>query len=262
MGSKGNGGKPMTQPKRTLIIAHRGASADAPENTLASQKLAWEQNADALELDVHLTKDGEAAVSHDGNTLRTTGVNLNIADCTMAELKKLDAGSFKGPQFRGEKIPTLDEILEGMKPGKLVVIELKSGEGIPARTAKAIRGDKAQDSAVIISFSSCLLKTAKALMPHIPACLLLGTPQDPQTKAWLEYPAEAIETAVREGFDGLDLHYAGITSAFATAAKHSGLRLYAWTVDAPDEARRLAAIGMDGITTNKPAFIREALKLT
>src|SRR5262249_38764427 len=96
---------------RMEIIAHRGASHDAPENTLAAMRLAWAQGADAIECDVHLARDGELVVVHDPDARRTTGVALEVARASVAELQQLDAGRWKDARFAGEKIPTLDEVL-------------------------------------------------------------------------------------------------------------------------------------------------------
>src|SRR5258706_6726864 len=114
----------------TEIVAHRGASYDAPENTLVSQELAWKHHADAAELDVHLTKDGKLAVMHDPTLKRTTGHEGKFEDFTLAKLRQLDAGKWKGPQFAGEKIPTLDEMLAHIPPGKRIIIHIKVGAEI------------------------------------------------------------------------------------------------------------------------------------
>src|SRR5438034_6344625 len=108
------------------IIAHRGASHDAPENTLAAVHLAWQQNADAVEIDVHLSKDGKLVVIHDATTKRTCGVSHKVRELTLAELKSLDAGKWKGRQWVGETIPTLDEVLDIVPKGRGLVIEMKS----------------------------------------------------------------------------------------------------------------------------------------
>src|SRR5437879_6545311 len=100
------------------IVAHRGASNDAPENTVVSQELAWKHGADAAEFDVRRTKDGQLAIMHDATTKRTAGRDAKFADLTLAELRQLDAGSWKDPQFAGEKVPTLDEMLQHIAPGK------------------------------------------------------------------------------------------------------------------------------------------------
>ncbi len=125
------------------IIAHRGASFDAPENTLAAVNLAWRQRADAVEVDVHLTRDGHLAVIHDDNTRRTAGLNRKVVRQTMAELSALDAGRWKDNGRSREKIPALDEVLTGIPPGRRLFIEIKS------------RGDIASELARILTQSNC-----------------------------------------------------------------------------------------------------------
>jgi len=110
-----------------LIIAHRGASDSAPENTLAAVRGAWAEGADTLEVDVHLTRDGRLAVIHDPDTQRTTGIPRVVAETTLAELQQLDAGRWKDARFAGEQIPALDDVLAIIPPAKRVFIELKSG---------------------------------------------------------------------------------------------------------------------------------------
>ncbi len=108
-----------------LYISHRGESADAPENTMAAFRLAWERGTDGIECDVHRTADGEVVVIHDGDTGRVAGTKLPVARSSAEELRKLDVGSFRGRQFAGEKLPLFSELLTAM-PGKgLVYIELK-----------------------------------------------------------------------------------------------------------------------------------------
>ncbi len=108
------------------IIAHRGASFDAPENTLAAIRLAWQQQADAVEIDVHLSRDRHLVAIHDFNTRKTTGRNRPVARQTLAQLRTLDAGQWKHPRWRGEKIPTLEEVLATVPPGKRLFIEIKA----------------------------------------------------------------------------------------------------------------------------------------
>ncbi|MFM7750164.1 MAG: glycerophosphodiester phosphodiesterase family protein [Opitutaceae bacterium] len=112
------------------IVAHRGASHDAPENTVASARLGWSQGADAVETDIHLTKDGRVIVCHDKTTQRTTGHDGVITAMTLAELRALDAGRWKGPQFAGEKLPLLEEQLALIPAGKTMLVEIKTGPEI------------------------------------------------------------------------------------------------------------------------------------
>src|SRR3954471_10535808 len=133
------------------FISHRGESADAPENTLAAFKLAWERKVGAIELDVHLARDGTLVVCHDPDTKRTTGVPRRIKDSHWDELKGLDAGRWKGPAWAGEKLPTLGEALATIPDGARCFIEVKVGpEAVPA-LVEAVRasGKKPEQLAVI-----------------------------------------------------------------------------------------------------------------
>src|SRR5688500_10497757 len=112
------------------IIAHRGASSDAPENTLSAMKLAWEQNADAIELDLWLSKDGRLVVFHDADAKRIAGVPRKVADLTWAEVQQLDAGAWKSPRFTGERVPNLESILATVPKGGRAVLEIKCGPEI------------------------------------------------------------------------------------------------------------------------------------
>src|SRR3954470_14279804 len=124
-------------PPRVEIVGHRGASFDAPANPVAAIKLAWEQKADGSEFDIYLTKDGQIAVIHDKDTKRTAGgVNKVVAESTLAELRALDVGKWKGEKFAGEKIPTLAEMLATVPPGKRVFIEVKCGPEIVPELVK------------------------------------------------------------------------------------------------------------------------------
>ena len=127
---------------QVTYIAHRGASYDAPENTLAAAKLAWEMNVDAVEVDIHLSKDNKIMVIHDGNTKRTTGEDFIVIDTNSDVLRKLDAGSFKGEKFKGEKIPFLEEIIETIPEGKKLVVELKSRDHVLPKMEQILKNNK------------------------------------------------------------------------------------------------------------------------
>src|SRR4051812_34131067 len=118
----------MKQCAGMEIIAHRGASYDGPENTLSAARMAWEQGADGIECDVHLTSDGHLVVIHDDDTARVAAARHVVSETTLALLRTLDVGRWKNPRFSGEQIPTLDEMLSTVTPGRKIFLELKSGE--------------------------------------------------------------------------------------------------------------------------------------
>ena len=243
------------------IIAHRGASYDAPENTLSALTLGWEQGADADELDVHLTKDGQIVVIHDADTKRTTGVNKVVSDSTLEELRGLDAGSWKGTKWKGETIQTLAEALETLPEGKRVFIEIKCGPEILPALERVLRASgKKPEQLVLIGFNHATMEKAMKRFPECPIYWLAGYKADKRTGRRPE-----IETLIKKarsaGFNGLDLDFEfPITPKFVSKVNSAGLRLYVWTVDDPAVAARLAAAGVDGITTNRPGWLRERLK--
>jgi glycerophosphoryl diester phosphodiesterase len=242
------------------IVAHRGASFDAPENTVASARLAWEQKADALELDVHLSKDGRLIVIHDDSLKRTAGTAKKIADATAAEISKLEAGAWKEARWRGEKIPVLDDMLATVPAGKRVFIEVKCGpEGLDELAAVLKRSTLQPAQTVIISFKYDVVKQAKARFPDREVCWIADFKRD-AAGDWQPSISKLIEQARAAKLDGLDLGYRGpLDVATAKEIRNVGLKLYVWTVDAAEDARRLRDLGVDGITTNRPGWLRAQL---
>lgn len=241
------------------IIAHRGASDEAPENTLAAFRLGWQQ-ADANELDIHLSKDGRIVVLHDATTKRTAGVDKPVAQQTLEELRKLDAGSWKAAKWAGEKIPTLTEVLELLPAKKRLVIEIKCGpEILPElqRTLAAFPGKK--DQLAVIGFGYDTMAQAKRLMPGLPMYWLSSAKADKNTGKAPELD-DLIAKCRAGGLDGLDLnHEFPIDKAFVDKVHAAGLKLVTWTVNDPEIARKEAAAGVDGITTDRPELLRQKL---
>lgn len=240
------------------LIAHRGASADAPENTRAAFRLGWEQ-ADAVELDVHLTRDGRLVAVHDRTTKRTTGVDKPVAEQTLAELKAQDAGRWKGERWAGERIPTLEEALELLPPGKRLYVEIKCGpEAVPelARVLEAFASKRPQ--VAVIGFGYDTMVQAKRRLPDVRLLWLAGPRKDGDPRADLD----RLIAKVREGgLDGLDLSREfPIDGAFVARVRDAGLKLLTYTVNDEATARRHAEAGVDGITTDRPAALRAALK--
>jgi glycerophosphoryl diester phosphodiesterase len=245
------------EPKAVEIIAHRGASHDAPENTVAAFKLAWEQKADGAELDIHLTKDGKIVVIHDTSTKRTTGTDWKVAERTLAELRTLDAGKWKGPRYAAEKLPTLDEMLATTPPDSKVFIEVKCGPEIVGELLRLLKaaGLKPEQTPVI-SFNANVVAAVKKARPDLPASWLVSLKKkSEETKTVEKLIAKAREIQA----DGLDVSATDVVDrAFAEKVKAAGLRLDVWTVDDPAVAKRLAGF-VDGITTNRPLWLREQL---
>jgi len=236
------------------IVAHRGASHDAPENTVASFRAAWEQNADGAELDIYLTADSHIVVCHDKNTKRTAGVELVVASSTLAELRTLDVGIWKDLQFAGERIPTFQEMLATLPPDRKVYVEVKCGpEIVPEMVHQLEASGLPPERTPVICFSADVVAAVKTARPDLPAYWLSDLKEGKT--------AESLIARAREiHADGLDLK-AGpeLDQAFADKVKAAGLRLDVWTVNDPALARRMVEIGVAGITTDRPRWLREKL---
>jgi glycerophosphoryl diester phosphodiesterase len=243
------------------IIAHRGASYDAPENTLASVNLAWQQNADAVEVDVHLSRDGKLVVTHDANTWRTAGIRRTISGQTVAELKTLDFGRWKDRKWAGERISTLEEVLATVSEGKRLFVEIKCGAECLLAFEKGVRSSGWRpDQIVAIGFALDMMKTIKRRLPEIEVCWIAAFKRSWRTGRWSPKPETLIEKTKAAGLDGLDLGARGpINRQFVKQAHEANLKIYVWTVDSPAKATKLLDAGVDGITTNRPEWLRVSM---
>lgn len=243
------------------IIAHRGASHDAPENTLAAVRLAWQQQADAAEIDVRLSKDGHIVVLHDNDTERVAGVSRRASEQTLAELQQLDAGAWKDARFVGEPIPTLEQVIATIPDGKRLFIEVKCGQEIVAPLQRALGSSgRPFRQFAIIAFSNSVLRAVKEALPTVETFWLSGFTHDASTNTLSPTADELIHQAGAAGFQGLDLWHEGVAASLVRLAHDAGLKCFVWTVNDAEEAHRLAAAGMDGITTDRPAWVREQLQ--
>lgn len=242
------------------IIAHRGASHDAPENSLAAFRLGWEQQADAVELDIRLSSDGHVVVMHDATTLRTGGYDKPVSEQTLAGLAQLDIGSWKNPEWAGEHIPRLTEVLATVPPGKKIFIEIKCGPEILPALGKDLEASRLHPGQVVlIGFNAGTLRMARRQIPKARIYWLVAYQTEPGSDQLPQF-AELIVTAQASGFDGLNLdcHFP-VDAAFASRVHSAGLGLYCWTVDDREVAATWMAAGADGITTNRPAWLRASL---
>lgn len=244
--------------RRPLIIGHRGASRQAPENTLASFRLAFEQGADGIEADFRLTRDGEIVCLHDDGALRTAGADLRAAEATLAELRRLDCGAWKGAVWAGERIPTLAEVLSALPAGKMLFIELKSGAEIVAPLARLLAGCAVPAAQVrLLSFDATLIRLLKERLPAYRACWLT----DYRFRgAWRPSVREVLEILKESRADGLaSRDRAALDLPLVRALRELALELHVWTVDAVPAARRLCALGVDSIMTNRPGWLAGSL---
>ena len=248
------------------IVAHRGASFDAPENTLASEELAWAQHADAVETDIQLTKDGRIIVSHDKNPKRTTGRDAAIADLSFAELRALDAGSWKAKEFAGEKLPTLDEQIALVPAGKRMFVEIKIGPEILPELERCLqRSGGSERNITFISFVYESLLEVRKRLPRYRTQYLVGYRKADAKKTDAK-PQPTLDTVIAQareaGLTGLDLQSTWpLGPADVAKIKAAGLELHVWTVDDPAVAKHWIELGVASITTNRPGWLREQLKL-
>lgn len=251
-GSTHAGGVTMRggEPSRPLVIAHRGASAVAPENTMASFEQAVRFGADMIELDVHGSKDGHLIVIHDSLTARTARGNPQgaVADLTLAQLKTLDVGVWKGPQFAGERIPTLDEVLAAFKGRALFLIELKA-RGVEKKVAQVIREAGMEDSVILQSFDSESVRIMRGLLPETPAGVLYRD-------TWILDPAgrgrRIVEQVLKTDASFAGMNVGAVSAELVRVLKGGGIDVFAWTADDDWVFTHLIQAGVDGIITNYP----------
>jgi len=227
------------------VIAHRGASAHAPETTLAAFQLALDQGADGIELDVMLSKDGQLIVIHDDRVDRTTNGTGKVAEMYLPELKVLDAGN-------GETLPTLPEVFDRFGGKFLINIELKNYSSLfdrlPVVVAEQVKAFRLTDSVIVSSFNPFNLPRFHRRVPEV-------------KRGLLTQPGKArsgLNNLFR--FDALHPYYEDVDAALVQAEHSRGRQVNVWTVDDPDEIRRLAGLGVDMLITNDPQRTREVLE--
>lgn len=232
----------------TKVMAHRGASTEAPENTMAAFQKAIDDMADYIELDVQLTNNGEVIVMHDSNAYRTTGVDANIVNMTYKEVKTLDAGSWFSDEYVGENVPSLKEVLE-LTQGKIKLnIELKPADNDTAlakNTVRLIEKYNMVNDCVITSFSESALKAVKTYNQEIKVGYILSA-------------------AYGDFYDMKNVDFFSVNAAFLSkrtidAIHNSGKRVYAWTVNNKESIKNLTNKGVDGIITDNPVLARETI---
>jgi glycerophosphoryl diester phosphodiesterase len=244
----------LYSPGQILFIAHRGASYYAPENTLASIKLAWELGADGAECDIYLTRDNQIVLWHDENTDRLTNRKLKICESTYKNLNKLDIklSPTNSPYFKSQKIALLKDILKIMPGKQLLVIELKSGKQIIPELKKITERFWRSGAIAFISFSFETICTAKSTFPEIPCYWLSARKEDVWNK---------ISEINRNKLDGVDLYSKIIDQTLLSELRKINAQVWCWTVDDLSEANRMKNLGVDAITTNRPTWLKENMSL-
>ncbi|MFI0366496.1 glycerophosphodiester phosphodiesterase [Actinomadura sp. 1N219] len=249
-------------------VAHRGASAYAPENTIAAFTLAVSQRADVFELDVQESKDHKLVIMHDTTLARTTNVEQlypgrgpwKVSDFTLAEIRKLDAGSWFGTKYKGERVPTLDQTLSVMRDRGLgLLVEIKSPNlypGIEKRVAAALerspswlRPDPAERRLAVQSFDWESMRRFHSVLPNVPIGLL-GTPKAEELPELASYA------------DQINPTYRDLSASYVKQVHASRMDLLTWTVDDSGDMKKAVQLGVDGVITNKPDVLHRVLTET
>jgi glycerophosphoryl diester phosphodiesterase len=235
-----------------LNIAHRGASGHAPENTMAAFDKAVEMKADYFELDVQMTKDGHLVVIHDTTVDRTTNGTGNVKDYTLKEIRQLDAGSWFGPEYQGERIPTLDEVLDKYQ-GKIgILIELKKPSlypGIEKKVAQELKErnlHKPHKNIIVQSFDQNSLKTFHRLLPQVPIGVLVSLSENPNgisKQQLLEFATYA---------DYVNPHHKLVDKDLVDNIHLLGMKITPYTILDKQTTEAMVYNGVDGIITNYP----------
>jgi len=239
-----------------LIIAHRGLSSRFPENTMRSIREALRLQVDAIEIDVRATKDGVLILMHDETVDRTTDGRGAVGELTWSEILRLDAGSWMSPDFAGEQVPRLDEVLTEVAGRVVLHIEVKAPETV-RRIVHTVKLHNAEEWVVIASFHKEALARSRQLEPRIPVTLIAG-PREVERGGGIK---TLIFRGVALGACGLALLHSLITRDLTHYARARNMSLEAWTVNDASEARRLADAGVGAIVTDAPDHIAAALRM-
>jgi glycerophosphoryl diester phosphodiesterase len=241
-----------------LIVAHRGASRDAPENTLPAFELAWKQGADAIEGDFLLTKDNRIVCIHDGSTKRLADRNLVVCESTLKELRELDVGSHMNISWEGTRIPTIAEVFATIPKGKKIFVEVKCGKEIIPYLVKEIGKSKLKtEQVVLICFKQAVIKAFKKAMPKNKAYWLSSFKKNKEG-VWKPTLEAVLATLKDTKADGLDSHH-GIPADAAKVIMKEGYEWHAWTVNDVATAKKLQSLGIHSITTDRPGLIKSSL---
>lgn len=230
------------------ITAHRGSSSRAPENTMAAIREAMNEMADYSEIDVQLTSDGVVVLAHDRNLQRVAGVNRQLESMSWEELQQLDVGSYFGPDWAGEKIPSLEQVLEACKGKIRLNIELKDlgrSSSLPEKTAALVREYEMEEQCVLTSVRLSYLERVKEIDPQLRTGYILAA-------AYGRYYEN-------EAVDVISLRASLATRGLVEAIHENGKMLHVWTVNSRTEIDRMRHLGVDNIITDYPARAREVL---
>ncbi len=238
------------------VIGHRGASTEAPENTLAANDLAFQQKADGVEVDVRLTKDNQLVCMHDKSVFRTAGKKNLIKESTLKQLKSLDVGKWKGEKWSGEAIPSLHEVLSEIPIDKKIFIEVKEGIETIDPLIETIQKSKLDPKYIsVISFHQEVVKKVKQAMESLTVNFLIAF-SGPK-----EFSDEEVLLKLLEfNLDGVGAeNHSRLSHSFVDLILEKNKKVHVWTVDDIQLAKKYKEMGLSSITTNVPALIKSAL---
>jgi glycerophosphoryl diester phosphodiesterase len=243
-----------TEKNRVLVVAHRGSSGSAPENTMASFEMALESGAEIIECDVRLTKDGEVVVFHDRTLNRTTNGEGLVGEKTLEELKKLDAGSWFGSKFKGERIPTLSEVLRLLNGCAMLNIELKadyrerrSNVQLQERVLEAVKYSHARGRIFLASFNHRLMWEIKARHPELTTAVIYKAVRD-----FASHPSSLVSRARADAF------VCGrwwLRRKLLEDLQEHHIPLFVYTVDKERDVERMIRLHVNGVITNLPDMV-------
>ena len=238
------------------VIGHRGASTEAPENTLAANNLAFQQKADGVEVDVRLTKDNRLVCMHDKSAFRTAGKKNLIKESTLNQLKSLDVGKWKGEKWSGEAIPSLQDVLSEIPLNKKIFIEVKEGIETIDPLIEAIQKSKLDPKYIsIISFHQEVVKRVKQAMESLTVNFLISFSSP---KEFLD--EEVLLKLLEFNLDGVGAEsHSRLSRNFVELISEKNKKVHVWTVDDINQAKKYKEMGLSSITTNVPGLIKSAL---
>ncbi len=252
---------PNEDPPFLDIIGHRGASAEAPENTLAAFRLAWSQGADGIEGDFRLTRDNRIVCIHDRSTGRVADRDLSVAYTDWEILRTLEVGAWKGPQWQGERIPTLSEVMATVPEGKKLFVEVKSGpEILPYLEEEAAQGGLAPDQLIFISFTPELVAALKRRFAKNKSLWIVRFEPRSEAAAAGVSPEAILRVLSSVGADGLDAQaHRTVDADYVDAVRGAGYELHLWSQENPSSLEPFTRLKVDSITCNHPGALKTLL---
>jgi len=250
--------------KKPRIVAHRGASHAAPENTLPAFRLGFEEGADFVEGDFWLTRDERIVCLHDEDTRRVAPKQpiRRVRESTLAELRELDVGAWKDAKYAGTRIPTLEEVLAVVPADKGIFIEIKDDRPEIVKHLRRVLDESRLEprQVTIIAFDPVIIRAAKAALPRLKAHWLYWWHLNANTGKLSNTPDEILHVSKSIKADGLDINKSPWTTAeFAAQVRRAGLELHVYTVNDVSDAARYVGLGVDSITTDRPKGLRQEI---